>query len=314
MARKLIIDCDPGIDDAVALTMALFDPRLEVVATTATGGNVPVEQTNKNLQAIIERLDPPRLPRIGCGAPAESGTPTDARHIHGADGLGNLNLPVPELHHQHPSEKIIHDEIRAAPEDVTLLSLGPLTNVARAFLRDPTLASQVGQIVIAGGAINQIGNITPAAEFNIYCDPVAAREVFRLPVTKTLVPLDVTRQINFSLDLISNLPDETTRAGELLRNLLPFLFRSHRQQLGLEIVHLQDTMALLAVTDPDLFESTPMGGDVETSGELTIGATVFDRRVASQWRENMEVVTAIDVEGVHRRVIELLCNAGDATS
>ena len=175
MARKVIIDSDPGIDDAVALTAALFDPRLDVVACTATGGNVPVEQTNKNLQALIERLDPPRLPRIGCGAPADSGTPTDARHIHGADGLANLHLPVPDLHHLHRAEKIIHDEIKAAPEDVTILALGPLTNIARAFRRDPTLATQVGQIIIAGGAINQIGNITAAAEFNSYGDPVGAR-------------------------------------------------------------------------------------------------------------------------------------------
>ena len=313
MARKVIIDCDPGIDDAVALTLALFDPRLEVVACTATGGNVPVDQTNKNLQALIERLDPPRLPRLGYGAPGESGPPTDARHIHGADGLGNINLPVPELHHQHRAEKIIHDELRAAPEDVTILALGPLTNVARAFRRDPTLAGQVGQIVIAGGAVNQIGNITPAAEFNIFCDPVAAREVFRLPVTKTLAPLDVTREIEFSLDLINDLPAETTRAGGLLKQLLPFLFRSHRQQLGLESIHLQDTMALLLLTDPDLFETSPMAGDVETAGELTIGATVFDRRVTTQWRDNMEVATSINVQRAHQRLRELLRNAGDAS-
>lgn len=313
MARKVIIDCDPGIDDAVALTLALFDPRLEIVACTATGGNVPVDQTNKNLQALIERLDPPRLPRLGYGAPADSGTPTDARHIHGADGLGNINLPVPELHHQHRAEKIIHDELKAAPEDVTILALGPLTNVARAFRRDPTLAGQVGQIIIAGGAVNQIGNITPAAEFNIYCDPVAAREIFRLPVTKTLAPLDVTRMVDFSLDLIDDLPDESTRAGALLRKLLPFLFRSHRQQLGLESIHLQDTMALLLLTDPDLFETSPMAGDVETAGELTIGATVFDRRVTTQWRDNMEVATSINAAGVRERLRQLLRNAGDAS-
>ena len=313
MARKVIIDCDPGIDDAVALTLALFDPRLEVVACTATGGNVPVEQTNKNLQAVIERLDPPRLPRIGCGAPADSGNPTDARHIHGADGLGNLNLPVPELHHLHRAEKIIHDEIKAAPEDVTILALGPLTNIARAFRRDPTLATQVGQIVIAGGAVNQIGNITPTAEFNIYCDPVAAREVFRLPVTKTLAPLDVTRQLEFSIDLIDDLPDETTRAGGMLKAMLPFLFRSHRQQLGIETIHLQDTMALLFLTDPELFETAPMAGDVETQGELTIGATVFDRRISTSWRENMEVATSIKTEPARDRLRQLLRNAGDAS-
>ncbi len=313
MTRKVIIDGDPGIDDAIALTMALFDPRLEIVALTATGGIVPVEQTYKNLQAIVERLDPPRLPRLGCGSPAESGSPADARHIHGADGLGNLNLPVPELHHQHRAEKIIHDEIRAAPEDVTILTLGPLTNVALAFRRDPTLAAQVGQIVICGGSVDGIGDVTPAAEFNIYCDPAAAREIFRLPITKTLVPLDAARQVSFSLDLLEKLPPESTRAGELLSRLLPFFFRSHRQQLGLEVIHLRAPLALLALTDPDLFETTPLAGDVEVTGELTAGATIFDRRGTPQWRDNMEVVTSLDADGVTTRILDLLRNAGDAT-
>jgi inosine-uridine nucleoside N-ribohydrolase len=313
MSRKVIIDCDPGIDDAVALTLGLFDPRLEVVAVTATGGNVPVDQTNKNLQAIIERLDPPRLPRVGCGAPAESGRPTDARHLHGADGLGNLNLEVPELHHQHRAEKIIHDEIRAAPESVTIITLGPLTNVARAFRRDPTLATQVGQLIIVGGSIEQVGNVTPAAEFNVYCDPVAAREVFRLPITKTLVPLEVTREVTFAIDLIEQLPHEVTRAGALLRSLLPFRFRAYRQHLGLEVIYLHDAIGLLAATDLDLFETTPMAGDVETVGELTTGATVFDRREPRQWRDNMDVVTSINVERVRERIVDLLRNAGDAT-
>lgn len=313
MTRKVIIDCDPGIDDVVALTMALFDPRLEVVALTATGGNVPAEQANKNLQAVVERLDPPRLPRIGCGGPSESGAPTDARHLHGADGLANLSLPVPELHHQHRAEKIIHDEIRAAPEEVTIIALGPLTNIARAFRRDPTLATQVGQMIISGGTVESPGNVTPCAEFNIFCDPVAAREVFRSPLTKTLVPLDVTRQIAFSLDCVDQLPDESTRAGQLLRELLPFYFRAYRQHLGLELIYLHDTVSLLAATDPDLFETTPMAGDVETLGELTLGTTVFDRREKGSWRENMEVVTSTKVEKVHERILQCVRNAGDAT-
>lgn len=313
MTRKVIIDGDPGIDDAIALTMALFDPRLEIVALTATGGSVPVEQTNKNLQAVVERLDPPRLPRLGCGSPAESGSPADARHIHGADGLGNLNLPVPELHHQHRAEKIIHDEIRSAPEDVTILTLGPLTNIALAFRRDPTLAAQVGQIVIFGGSVDGIGDVTPAAEFNMYCDPIAAREIFRLPITKTLVPLDAARQVSFSLDLLEKLPPESTRAGELLGRLLPYFFRSHRQQLGLEVIHLRAPIALLALTDPDLFETTSLAGDVEVSGDLTAGATIFDRRGQPQWRDNMEVVTSLNADGVTTRILDLLRNAGDAT-
>lgn len=310
MTRKVIIDCDPGIDDAVALCLALFDPRLDVVALTASGGNVPVDQASSNLQAIVELLDPPKLPRIGYGSSAESGPATDARHLHGADGLANLNLRVPQLHHRHPAEKVIHDEIRAAPDEITMIALGPLTNVARAFRRDPSLATIVGQIVIAGGSISGVGNATAAAEFNMFCDPVAAQEVFRSPTTKTLLPLDVTQQLTFSIDLIDQLPPVTTRAGNLLRRILPYYFRSHRQELALESIYLHDALALLVATDPDLFETTPMAGDVETMGELTAGVTIFDRRQKPQWRINMEVVTALDREATTEAIIRGLKNAG----
>ena len=148
MPRKVIINCDPGIDDAVALCIALFNWRLEIAAVTATAGNVSATKASRNVQAVIERLDPPRLPRLGAASPADASPEIDARLMHGDDGLGNSALVVSQLHHQHPSEKIICDEVRAAPEEVTLIALGPLTNVARAFQRDPGLASLVGRIRI----------------------------------------------------------------------------------------------------------------------------------------------------------------------
>src|SRR5262249_7219311 len=150
MPRKVILDVDPGIDDAVALALALFDPRLEVVAVTAVAGNVSAEQATRNVQTIIEQLDPPRLPRIGAAVEPERAAPVDARHIHGADGLGNADFPVAELHQRHPSEKVIADEIRAAPDSVTIIALGPLTNVASALRRDPTLAGQIGHLLVTG--------------------------------------------------------------------------------------------------------------------------------------------------------------------
>ena len=181
MQRKVIIDCDPGIDDAVALTMALFDPRLEVVAVTAVAGNVSAEQATINVQAVVEQLDPPRYPRLGAAAPPDHAPYVDSRHLHGADGLGNAGLAVSKHARQHPAEKLICDEIRAAPGEVTLLCLGPLTNVARAMARDAELLSLVGRIVIMGGSVKCVGNVTACAEFNIYCDPASARTVARTP-------------------------------------------------------------------------------------------------------------------------------------
>ncbi len=294
MARKVILDVDPGIDDAVALCMALFDPRLEVVAVTAACGNVSGVQATRNVQAIIEHLDPPRRPRIGWGVTDRDGPAVDTSHIFGSDGLGNSNLQVSELHHRHGSEKVICDEVRAAPGQVTIVAMGPLTNIARALMRDPELPSILGELIIMGGTVSGPGNVTPAAEFNIYCDPNAARTVFRSATTKTLIPLDITSQLIVNYDFLDELPDDSTKAGGLLRKILPFMFRSHHEHFGQEGIHLHDAVALVSLTDPELFERAQMAGDVETAGELTLGATIFDRRERRGWRPNMDVATSID--------------------
>lgn len=310
MARKVILDVDPGIDDALAICISLFDPRLEVVAVTAVGGNCSPEKATRNVQAIVEYLDPPRWPRLGAASPPDGGLPVDGRHLHGIDGLGGVHFDVAELHHLHPSEKVICDQIRAAPEGtVTIVALGPLTNIARAFRRDPELASLVGRVVMMGGAVSGPGNITPAAEFNIYCDPPSARAVFLSHSTKTLIPLDVTNEILLSYDLFNRLPAESTKVGSFLRQLLPPAFRGYRQQFGLEGIHVHDAVALMAVCHPDLFTTEEMAGDVETLGELTVGSTVFDRRRVPAWRHNMEVACGMRADAVIDAIIRGLNGA-----
>jgi purine nucleosidase len=298
MPRKVILDVDPGIDDAVATIMALFDPRLEVMAITAVAGGVPADQATRNVQALVEQLDPPRWPRIGAAVEPERAPAIDCRNLYGADGLGNAHFQVAELHNRHPSEKVLTDEIRSAPDSVTIITMGPLTNVAQALRRDPALASQIGQIIILGGAVKAPGNATAAAEFNMYYDPVSARDVFRARITKTLVPLDVTTQIVFNYEHLGQLPNDETKVGKLLRHMLPFAFRSHRQALGLEGMHLHAAVAMVAATNPELFTTQQWGGDVETLGELTTGATVFDRRLLAEWRGNMDVAVEADAAGV----------------
>lgn len=301
MSRKVIIDCDPGIDDAVALCLALFDSRLDVLAITACGGNVSPAQASRNAQVVLEQLDPPRYPRLGA-ANEQSFPAADARHIHGDDGLGNTGFEVSQLHHPHPSDKLICDTIHAAPDEVTIIALGPLTNIASAFGRDPELPTLVDRIVILGGTLTGPGNITPAAEFNIYSDPMAARTVFRSRTTKTLIPLDVSRQIILTFDLLDQLPEESTKAGAFLRRIIPPVFRAYRQ-LGQERVNLHDVVAILATLYPDLFETVEMAGDVEVSGELTTGATIFDRRPSPSWRPNMEVAIGVDAPAVTERLL-----------
>lgn len=313
MPRKVIIDCDPGIDDLVALTLALFDPRLEVVAVTAVAGNVPAEQATINVQAIVEQLDPPRYPRLGAATPAEDVPYIDSRHLQGPDGLGGAGLAVSQLARQHPAEKLICDEVHAAPGDITLVCLGPLTNIARALARDPELVDNISRIVIMGGSVKGIGNVTPCAEFNIYADPASARAVFRSPTTKTVIPLDVTDQVVWTLDLLEKLPGELTRAGKLLRRTLPYLFRSFRQHLGRESVVLPDAVAMAAVLQPELFRTEELTGDVETTGDLTTGMTIFDRRLVAQHRADMEVALEIEAAAVTDTIVRGLTEAGRQT-
>jgi purine nucleosidase len=298
MGRKVILDVDPGIDDAMAICLALGNPDLDVVAVTAVGGNVSAAQATRNVQAIIEQLDPPRWPRLGAASDPDNRLAVDRRSLYGSDGLGGTSFVVAERQHLLPSEKVIWDQVRDAPHAVTIVALGPLTNIARAFIRDPELATLVNRIVIMGGTVSGPGNITPAAEFNMYCDPVSAQVVFRSPSTKTLIPLDITNHVELGYDLFNRLPDESTRVGRLLRQLLPHAFRGYRRQFGLEGIHIHDTLTLMAEIRPELFTTKPMAGDVETQGELTLGETVFDRRRVPAWRHNMEVAVDMQKEAV----------------
>jgi inosine-uridine nucleoside N-ribohydrolase len=309
MARKVILDVDPGIDDALALCLAIFESELDVVAVTAVGGNVSPAQATRNVQVILEQLDPPRTPRLGAASEPDNALPVEGRYLYGVDGLCGIPFDVAERQHLLPSEKEICDQVRAAPHQVTIVALGPLTNIARAFMRDPELPGLVGQIVIVGGTVTSPGNITPAAEFNIFCDPVSAQIVFRSPSTKILVPLDVTNRIELSYDLFNQLPDELTKVGSFLRKILPPAFRSYRQRLGLEGIHVHDSVALMSVVHPELFTMKSMAGDVETLGELTTGATIFDRRRVPAWRHNMEVAVDMQKDAVIDHIIRGLNKA-----
>lgn len=312
MRRKVIIDVDPGIDDAVALAMALFDPRLEVLAVTAAGGNVRPEQASANLQAVVAYLDPPRLPRVGV-APIDATLPEKPFNMHGADGLGGADLPAIQLHGGHVSEKVMWETVRANPREVTIVALGPLTNLSRLLRRDPSIAEIIDRVIISGGTAHAGGNVTPVADLNFYCDPQAARHVVREPLTKTLVPLETTGQVVLGFDFLEQLPDDASRAGILLRRMLPHAFRAHRQLLGSEGICLHDVVTLVAATNPELFERAPVVADVETSGELTAGMLVLDRRQVRQQRPNADLLVSCDPPAVRDCVLRSLATAAAAT-
>jgi purine nucleosidase len=312
MPRKVIIDADPGIVDALAIIIALFDPRIEVVALTAVAGNVGAELATRNMQTILDQVDPPRIARIGAATEPERSLP-QRTHLVGSDGLGNNHFPYAELHQRHAAEKVLFDTVRTAPEQVTLVALGPLTNIAMAVSRDPGWANMVGHLVILGGTVTAPGNITAAAEFNIYCDPLAARSVFLSPTTKTLIPLDVTNQVVLTYDLLDQLPSEASAAGAFLRKTVPFAFRASHQQLGVEGLAVPEAVALAAVVHPELFTFQDLAGDVETAGEVALGATVFDRRRVSDARPNIAVATEVDVSGITDFILRGLATAGNGS-
>jgi len=307
MPKKIILDLDPGVDDALAVLLALYHPEVELVAVTSVGGNVPPGVASRNVSGILGLFDPPRWPRVGVASLPDDGLPVEGRYGLPVDCLEAAQLKVAELRSPHPAEKVICEEVRAAPGQVTVVALGPLTNIARAFIRDPELPSLINRLWISGGSVSVGGNITPAAEFNIYCDPKAARYVFRSHASKVLVPLDVTNKVLFTFDHLLNLPPATTRVGDFLRTILPPAFRSYREKLGIEGIHIHDTLTLMAAIQPDLLEYEELAGDVEIEGELCRGATVFDRRRVPEWQRNVTVARKMESD----RAIELVMSGLD---
>ena len=311
MARKIIIDCDPGIDDAVALALALFDPRLDVLAVTACAGTVDGDRSTQNLLSIVERLDPPRMPRIGSATDPELGAAVaNNTHLHGEDGLGNARWAPTSRQHVMPADKLIAEQLRANPGEVTLVTTGPLSGIAKLMARDPGAVSLIDRIVIAGGSTSANGNVSAVAEFNMHFDPPSARAILHSHTTKSLLPLEVTERLTFGWDLMEKLPPKYTKAGEVLHAILPHLFRTSRQHLAQEMISLQAIVPLLLLLEPMLFQCEEMIADVELSGELTRGMLVFDRRAVRPARATLEVVTEIDVEAAHDAVLNMLKFAG----
>ena len=314
MPRKVIIDCDMGIDDAVAISMLLFDSRFEILAVTASEGCVAATQANNNLQAMVSILDPARYPRLGMASPAEDAPPVDTRYLYGEDGLGNSNFEASMRHSALPAEKLIIDTVRANPDQVTILCLGPATNLAKALRREPNLASQIDQIIMTGGSMDGHGNVTACSEFNFHFDPVSAKTILNSRTTKTLVPLDITRQVTFGLEFLEELPAESSRCGYFLRQILPFAFRSYRQHLGQETILLNDTVGALVLLKPELFQTELVPCDVETEGQLTRGMLVSDRRNLPEGRPNVHVVTGLMATQVRQFIVDQLVVSGNASA
>jgi purine nucleosidase len=298
--RKIIIDTDPGQDDAVAILLALGSPeQLDVLGVTVVAGNVPLPLTQKNARIVCELGGRPDTKVFsGCEAPLTRKLVT-AEHVHGKTGLDGPVMPDPTmpLQDQHAVDYIIETLRAEETGTVTLCPLGPLTNIATAFERAPDIVERVQEVVLMGGAYFQVGNITPAAEFNIYVDPEAAKIVFESGVPIVVMPLDVTHKALTNRARVEAFRELGNEAGRMVAEWTDFFERFDKEKYGSEGAPLHDPCVIAYLLKPELFKGRPVNVEIETSSELTLGMTVADWWGVTDRMPNAMFMGDLDAEG-----------------
>lgn len=299
--RDIIIDCDPGQDDAVALLLALANPdKLNVLGITTVAGNVPLELTYKNGRKVVELSGRRDVPVFrGCGRPLVAALIT-AEEVHGATGLDGTDLPEPSWPEQpvHAVDFIIDTLRGAADNSVTLVPVGPGTNLATAFAMAPDILPKIQEIVIMGGAYWEGGNTSPVAEFNVLVDPEAAKAVFNCGRPLTVMSLDVTHKAlstRARRDAIAQIDTESARQ---VHNMLGFYNRFDERKYGSDGGPVHDACTVAYLLEPALFESKHVHADVECGGSLTRGMTVVDWWGVTKKASNAHWVHKVDDDGL----------------
>jgi purine nucleosidase len=307
-AQKIIIDTDPGQDDAVAILLALASPELDILGITAVAGNVPLKLTERNARRICElagKLDT----KVYAGAvrPLVRKLET-AENVHGKSGLDGPDLPEPTmpLQEQHAVDFIVETLMKEESGAVTLCPLGPLTNIALALIREPRIAPRIGQIVLMGGGFFEGGNVTPAAEFNIYVDPQAADVVFRAGVPIVMMPLDVTHKALTSAKRVAAFRNLGTRVGVATAEMLEFFERFDEHKYGTDGGPLHDPCVIAYLIEPELFKGRKCNVAIETTSELTMGMTVIDWWGVTARPKNATVMRDVDHERFFALLVERL--------
>lgn len=312
MSVRIILDTDTGVDDALAILLALRSPELRVEAITGVCGNTSLENCMRNIHLALSVLDARETPVVAPGADRPLVRElTFAGDIHGDDGLGGVTCkvdadgrrvyPDPE---QRPTSvhaiDLIPDLAVRYPGELILVAVGPLTNVARAVMKDPDRMRELREIIIMGGAFETGGNVSPVAEFNIHADPHAAQIVCDAGIPLVFVPLDVTRQAFLGAETIDRFAREAGARAVFVRDCTARYVAFHRQKRGVNGCFLHDPLAVAVAVREDLVTTVPARVDVETAGDLTTGMTVSDLR-SDRWGEpNARVCTAVDVQAFTR--------------
>mgnify|MGYP001431432413 CR=1 FL=1 len=294
---KIIIDTDPGQDDAAAIFLALGSPELEVLGITTVAGNVPLALTAKNARIICEMAGRPDV-RVFAGAdkPLVRALVT-AEHVHGKTGLDGPELfePTMPLQEKHAVDFIVETIKAEESGTVTLCTIGPLTNIALALA--PEIAKRVQQIVMMGGAYFEQGNVTPSAEFNVYVDPEAARDVFKSGIPIVMMPLDVTHKVLTTSVRTARIKETGTRAALALSEMLLFFERFDEEKYGTDGGPLHDPTTIAYLLKPELFQGRQCNVEIETKSELTRGASVVDWWQVSDRSHNALVIGDVDADG-----------------
>jgi purine nucleosidase len=306
-AQPLIIDCDPGVDDAIALLLALASPdAFNLLGITTVAGNVSLPLTQYNARRVCQLAQRQDVP-VFAGCPrAILQMPITAEHVHGTTGLDGAVLPEPALplQSQHGVAFLIN-QLLAVEVPVTLAMLGPLTNLALALIQAPEITQGIDRVVVMGGAKGQ-GNVTPSAEFNIYADPHAARVVFEAGLPLTLLSLDLTHQVVTTPERLARLEKLGTPVGQVAADLLRYYGQLDAERYGLEAAPLHDPCVIAYLLQPDLFTGRPMHIAVETDSTLCLGRTVMNEATAAQRPANALVLETANASGFYQLLTERL--------
>ena len=299
MSRPIIIDTDPGQDDALAILLALASPELQVLGITCVAGNVPLDKTTVNARKVCELAGKPET-RVFAGAAGPlTRTLVTAEYVHGKTGLDGYELPEPTmpLQDQAGADFIVETVMNAPENTVTLCALGPLTNLGLALQAEPKLGARVKEIVLMGGGLFEGGNTTPAAEFNIYVDPEAAQMVMHCGAPITMIPLDLTHQTLTSDAIIERFRAMPNQTGPASAGLLDFFERFDVEKYGSQGGPLHDPNVIAFLLQPALYGGRQINVEIETGSELTRGMTVADWWGVTDRVKNVNYLRHVDVAG-----------------
>ncbi|HKH98533.1 MAG TPA: nucleoside hydrolase [Candidatus Sulfotelmatobacter sp.] len=322
--HRIILDTDPGVDDAMAILLALRSPELKVEAVTPVAGNVPLDFTLPNAMKLLELAGRSDIPvAAGASTPLVRSLVT-AKAVHGSNGLGGVELPAPKMHPvSETASELIRRIVRANPGEISIVAVGPLTNVATALRSDPALAAMIRSIVVMGGSLSR-GNVTPAAEFNFYVDPEAARIVFDARVPLTMVGLDVTRKALIGQEHLKVLDAARTPMCDFAAKIMRATMARWSKDGG-ETIALHDPLTVASLIDPEILKFRDYYVLIETSGEASAGQslgysegpvrrsapleTAVSAESTEPFRPNAQVAVDVDPERFFRLLLSRLTSA-----